>query len=125
QLGYSDSNKDGGYVASKWELYRAQAALAEAAAAHGVALRLFHGRGGAVNRGGGPTRDAILAMPPAAVAPAVKLTEQGEIISRRYGDGRVARHHLEQLTGAVMEGVLHPPAGPPDDEAGEWHDTFV
>ena len=123
QLGYSDSNKDGGYVTSKWELYRAERELPSVAARHDVDLRLFHGRGGAINRGGGPTREAILAMPPGAVAGTLKLTEQGETITRRYGDPGAARHHLERLAGAVLEASLQP-VTTPSDEVASWESVF-
>jgi phosphoenolpyruvate carboxylase len=101
-LGYSDSNKDGGFVDAHWALYRAQVALAEIAAQHSVALRLFHGRGGAVGRGGGPANRAILGQPPGTVGGQIKITEQGEVISDRYAEPDTAYRHQEQVINAVL-----------------------
>jgi phosphoenolpyruvate carboxylase len=105
-LGYSDSNKDGGYLAANWALYRAQRVLPEVARRHGCMVRLFHGRGGAIGRGGGPTERAILAQPPEALDGRLKLTEQGEVLAARYSNPRVARRHLEQLTSALLRACL-------------------
>src|SRR5207244_6416754 len=85
-LGYSDSNKESGFLAANWLLYRAQSALVESAARHGVVLTLFHGRGGAIGRGGGPANRAILAQAPGSIDGRLKLTEQGEVIAARYAD---------------------------------------
>jgi phosphoenolpyruvate carboxylase len=101
-LGYSDSNKDGGFLASNWNLYRATQQLLAIFDAHGVRLRLFHGRGGTVGRGGGPSFEAILAQPPGSVRGAIRLTEQGEIIQAKYADPRIGRRHLELLVSAVL-----------------------
>lgn len=102
-LGYSDSNKEGGYLSSNWSLYRAERDLAEAAAAAGVRLRLFHGRGAAVGRGGGPTYDAVLAQPPGSVQGALRVTQQGEMIAAEYSDPERASRGLEALVCATME----------------------
>jgi phosphoenolpyruvate carboxylase len=110
-LGYSDSNKDGGYLASNWQLYQAQSRLAEVCARHGVELELFHGRGGSIGRGGGPTNRAILAQPPTAFQGRIRTTEQGEVIAYRYSNPAIARRHLHQVTNAVLMslGAPRPP----------------
>ncbi len=100
-LGYSDSNKDGGYLTANWAIYRAQAELIAVARAAGVRLRFFHGRGGTVGRGGGPSYDAVLAQPPGAVNGSLRLTEQGEVIAARYADRDQARRSLEALVSAT------------------------
>ncbi len=105
-LGYSDSNKDGGYLQANWALYDAELELVELCARHGVELRLAHGRGGAVGRGGGPTYDAILAQPKGAVSGAVRITEQGEVISAKYGAPETARRHLEAFVSGALEASL-------------------
>ena len=101
-LGYSDSNKESGFLAAAWMLHEAQAALAATARDRGVELTLFHGRGGAIGRGGGPTNRAILGQAPGSVDGRLKLTEQGEVIAANYADVTIARRHLEQMTGAVL-----------------------
>ena len=102
-IGYSDSNKDGGYVASQWELYRAQRALVAAARHADVRIRLFHGRGGTVGRGGGPAYQAILAQPPGSVHGALRITEQGEMVAAKYSQPASARRNLETLLAATLE----------------------
>ncbi|MFA9429004.1 phosphoenolpyruvate carboxylase [Egicoccus sp. AB-alg2] len=101
-IGYSDSNKDAGYLAATWQLHRAQRALVRVADAHGVKLTVFHGRGGSIGRGGGPANAAIRAQPPEAVRGRLKLTEQGEVIAARYRDPVLAHRHLEQILHAVL-----------------------
>lgn len=101
-VGYSDSNKDAGFLAANWELYRAKAALSEVCARHKVGLMIFHGRGGAIGRGGGPSIRAIQAEPPETLQARFKTTEQGEVIHTRYSHPEIAHRHLEQVIGAVL-----------------------
>jgi phosphoenolpyruvate carboxylase len=101
-VGYSDSNKDGGYLAANWALYEAQEAIAQVCRQHQVEFTLFHGRGGTVARGGGPANRAIRAQPPGTINGRFRLTEQGEIISSRYGNPHLAHRHLEQIVNAVL-----------------------
>ena len=105
-LGYSDSNKDGGYLTANWAVYRAELALVEVARKTGIRLRLFHGRGGTVGRGGGPSYQAILAQPPGAVNGALRLTEQGEVIAAKYAEPQLAQRNLESLVAATLESTL-------------------
>jgi phosphoenolpyruvate carboxylase len=108
-LGYSDSNKDGGFVTSGWELYKAEIGLIEIFEHHGVRLRLFHGRGGSVGRGGGPSYEAIVAQPGGAVNGQIRITEQGEIITSKYSNREVGRNNLEILAAATLEASLLQP----------------
>jgi phosphoenolpyruvate carboxylase len=106
-LGYSDSNKDGGYLTSNWELYRTSTTLARVFSKKpGLTMRLFHGRGGTVGRGGGPSYQAILAQPPGTVRGQLRLTEQGEVINAKYANPEIGRRNLETLMAAVLEATL-------------------
>ncbi len=117
-LGYSDSNKDGGFFTSNWELYAAELALVELfeqlGRDHGITLRLFHGRGGTVGRGGGPSYQAILAQPPGTVNGQIRLTEQGEVIASKYANPEIGLRNLETLVAATLEAtLLHPTKSAP------------
>jgi phosphoenolpyruvate carboxylase len=112
-IGYSDSNKELGFLASNWALYQAQRALSALAQREGLTLRLFHGRGGAVGRGGGPANRAIQAQPGGSVGSTIKLTEQGEVIADRYGLPKICHRHLEQVLHAVLEVGFTPREDPP------------
>ncbi|NJD88621.1 MAG: phosphoenolpyruvate carboxylase [Betaproteobacteria bacterium] len=117
-LGYSDSNKDGGYVTSNWELYKAETELVGVFREAGVRLRFFHGRGGTVGRGGGPSYDAILAQPPGSVQGELRLTEQGEVIASKYANRDIGQRNLEALVAATVRATLDQA---PREEHAEYH----
>jgi len=120
-LGYSDSGKDGGYLASNWGMYLAQQRLGDLCRAQDIRLELFHGRGGSIGRGGGPTNRAILAQPPGSMQGRIKITEQGEVIAYRYSNAAIARRHLHQVLNAVLRSACVPasPPGPLSIQNGE------
>jgi phosphoenolpyruvate carboxylase len=122
-IGYSDSSKDGGILTSSWELYKAQENLWEVAREHGIELRLFHGRGGTVGRGGGPSHEAILAQPPETVAARIKITEQGEVVSSKYGLPEIALRSLELTTAATAAASL-PPKKRADRQLAKWKEAM-
>ena len=121
-LGYSDSNKDCGYLTANWALFGAQAAIAQVCAAHGVRLTLFHGRGGSIARGGGPAAKAILAQPAGLRDGGIRVTEQGEVLSTRYHDADLAHRILEQMAYGVMLGIRA--AEGPATLPAEWHEAM-
>ena len=121
-LGYSDSSKDGGIVASRWGLQRAQMQLLDVAQENGIALTFFHGRGGSTSRGGGPLVDALMASPRGSVGGSLRLTEQGEVIHRKYGIRALALRSLEQMVGATVRASLRPPDA--DPRISRWHEIM-
>ncbi len=123
-IGYSDSNKDAGYMAANWELYQAQEALAGTCRDAGVTLTLFHGRGGTIARGGGPANRAILAQPPGSVNGRIRVTEQGEVIDERYAHPAIARRHLEQVVHAVLMASVPPQYVVQDGPRVEWREAM-
>ena len=118
-IGYSDSNKDGGYVMSNWSLYQGQENITKVAQNHNIALTIFHGRGGTIARGGGPANRAIRAQPPGSINGRFRLTEQGETIAARYSNLDLAHRHLEQIVHAVL--VASSPVKPKTDIPADWH----
>jgi phosphoenolpyruvate carboxylase len=119
-VGYSDSNKDGGYLCSGWEVHRAQLKLLEVASRHGVSVRFFHGRGGSIGRGGGPAQRAIMSLPAHSTRTGQELTEQGEVLARHYGVSDAAEAHFDNVLGALW---LHD-LDPPSRVAAEWYDAM-
>jgi phosphoenolpyruvate carboxylase len=123
-LGYSDSNKDGGFLTSNWELYRAELALVSLFNERGITMRLFHGRGGTVGRGGGPTYQAILSQPPGTVDGQIRLTEQGEVIASKFGNPEIGLRNLETVVAATLEASLLPHGNAPTSQLPEFEETM-
>jgi phosphoenolpyruvate carboxylase len=119
-IGYSDSTKDGGYLAACWALYKTQSVLSRVVQEHGVRLVFFHGRGGALGRGGGPAARSILALPPESLGAALRMTEQGEVLADRYDDPLIAGRHLEQVIWATVAASIQPLTAP----RAEWQSAM-
>jgi phosphoenolpyruvate carboxylase len=124
-IGYSDSNKDGGYLAANWALYQAQEDIARVCSRYGIELTLFHGRGGTVARGGGPANRAIQAQPPGTINGHFRLTEQGEIITSRYANPQLAHRHLEQIVNAVLLASSSIPLGETRSLSDPWREAMA
>lgn len=120
-LGYSDSNKDSGFLSSNWEIHKAQKALQKIAEKHGITLKIFHGRGGSVGRGGGPAYEAILAQPSGSIHGKIKITEQGEVLASKYSLPELALYNLETVATAVIQSSL---LGTSYDEIEPWNETM-
>jgi len=119
-LGYSDSNKENGFLAANWSLYKNQRRLGDICTEHDVTMRLFHGRGGSISRGGGPMNEALLALPNSTVTGQVKFTEQGEAIAEKYGNPRIAERNIEQMLNAQLRARLYAMDQPEADVDDEW-----
>lgn len=123
-LGYSDSNKENGYLAARWSLYRNQRRLADICDDYGVEMRLFHGRGGSISRGGGPMSDAMLALPNETATGQIKFTEQGETIAAKYADASIAERELEQMLNAQVRARLNAIENPTEPVNDEWREAM-
>ncbi|WP_265112184.1 phosphoenolpyruvate carboxylase [Halosolutus halophilus] len=123
-LGYSDSNKENGFLAANWSLYKNQRRLGEICDDHDVTMRLFHGRGGSISRGGGPMNEALLALPNSTVTGQVKFTEQGEAIAEKYANPRIAERNIEQMVNAQLRSRLYAMDRPEEEVREEWIDAM-